>query len=373
MSNPHSSLKPIGFANGDGGTGRGAALARHSIFLRFPTEDVPVTVEARLETNDLCIDTALAAFRKCGAGFKNSTASNDKRIKKAGKKSANIVMRPKAGAFALLRMLQAASKYGPTSGIIRYAHGGFYDEREFSVVQEKFGGRRIARIVQEMDVDAITPYANLAADVAKESGLHLILASKSTIARSEEFFRLEVERIWAARGLKPGETKNRETGAIWTGDYHFELTDVALASLPINATSGVSWGHAPVLGCFDNPNGDSGSDLMEFQVDGRIMGSQVWCENEDGSQYTYEELPGGTADGKTTGPLKGAQFLDPTSIIFAMAAAFQKVNPDQKAFFDAVRAETLKYCTTTPREDRDTEALMSYVTEQTQGLLVLPA
>src|SRR5262245_7561264 len=99
-------LKPIGFANEDGGTGRGAKLVRETIFAEFQTMDVPVTVESRLDTKDECAKKAVEVFQLCGAGFKNSTASNDKRIRAAGLKSLNIIMRPLAGGFGMLRVLQ---------------------------------------------------------------------------------------------------------------------------------------------------------------------------------------------------------------------------------------------------------------------------
>lgn len=368
----HPSLKSICLANGDGGTGRGATLARETIFRLFPTEDVSVYVTARLDTGDTCIDQALAAFRRCGAGFKNSTASDDPRIKARGMKSANIVLRPRAGAYALLRLLQATSEYPHMSGILRFACGGFYDERDFQVVQTQHGGPRVGRIIQEVNISAMTAYAKLALRLREERALRLILASKSTIARSEEFFRKEVESVWMAAGLTPGVTRDKG-GNIWTNDYHHELTDVALASIPMNARSGTPWTHAPFLGCFDNPNGDSASDILEFQCGARVMGSQVCCQNPDGSEFSYEELPGGTADGKTHGSLRGNNFLDPTSIIFALCSAYERVNPEQKAFFDAVRRETLAYCNNTPKGDRDTEALMDAVGSATESLLVLPA
>ncbi len=360
-------LKPIGFANGDGGTGRGAKLVREIIFGEFQTMDVPLTVEARLDTDDKCIAEAVKIFRLCGAGFKNSTASNDPRIKEKKWKSANIAMRPLAGAFGLLRMLQGPGKYPNLCGTLRYAHGGFYDE--VSCVVEKKNGRRVATITQNMDLDDLYPFAKLGIKVAKGFDLHLILSSKSTIANSELLFRMEIEQVWGAAGLIAGEAKTKD-GKIWTGDFHHELTDIAIASLPIVTAEGTPYANGKFLHVADNPTGDTGSDTVDLQHGNHVMGSRVYCIDENGEEFTYEELPGGTADGKTTGPLKGSQFLSPVGIIYGMTAAFEKVNPQKKPFFDKVRKLTLDYVLNTSKNERDTEVMINKIAEETSELAV---
>lgn len=358
-------LNPIGFANGDGGTGRGATMVRETIFANFPTIDVPVTVGARLQTNDQCIRDAVNAFLRCGAGFKNSTASNDPRIIEAGMKSANILMRPLAGAYALLRLLQGPGRYPNMCGTLRYAHGNFYDEQSCNI--KIIDGKKTAVIVQHMDIDDLVPFAQLAIRIQKEFGWHLILSSKSTIADSEKLFRTTTENVWKEAGLIAGEAKDSE-GNIWTGNFHHELTDIALANLPIISADGSECAKGGFLHVADNANGDTSSDLIDLQHGNRVMGSTVYCM-QHGKIFTYEELPGGTADGKTTGTLKGKKFLSPVGIIFAMASAFETVNPEHKVFFDQVRINTLDYISNTPKEERDTEVMVSKIAEQTQYLL----
>ena len=361
-----NTLKPFVFINGDGGTGRGAEMVRRIIFANLPTVDVPLHVDARLQTKDQCIADAVEALKLHGSGFKNSTASNDSRIVAAGLKSANIAMRPMARAFCMLRMLQSSGKYSLGGGVARFAHGGFYDETSFQIIQKGVRGRRVAYTSQKMDVDALVPFAELASQIAEKHGFHIVLSSKSTIAESEFCFRQEIERVWKSLELEPGEAKN---GA-WTGDYHHELTDVALAGL---ATPGTPFADGGMLMVCDNPNGDTASDIMDFIHGGRSMGSRVYCETDKpGQWFSYEELPGGTADGKTTGPLRGKNFLFPLPIIFAMCSAAEKVNPDQKTFFDAVRRETVKYLEETPTEKRDTEAMIAQVADQSRDALRIP-
>lgn len=359
-------LNPIGFANGDGGTGRGATMARELIFGKFPTVDVPVTVEARLDTNDKCIEDAVKAFIQCGAGFKNSTASNDPRIREKKWKSANIVMRPMLGAYAMLRLLQGPGFYPKPCGTLRYAHGGFYDEQ--SCVEEMIDGVRTAVITQHLNLDDLPLFAKLAIDTFHAHNLHLILSSKKTIANSELLFYSEVSSTLKAGGLQEGVEKD-DAGNMWTGDFHHELTDMALAHLPIKSAIGSKCAEGGFLHLADNPTGDSSSDIIDFQHGNNVMSSTVHCADKNRNLFTYEELPGGTADGKTTGPLKGAKFLSPVGIIFGMASAFEKVNPGEKYFFDEVRRLTLDYVLKTPKEERDTEVMLHQIAEKTENLI----
>lgn len=362
-----SNLKPIGFANGDGGTGRGATMVRETIFKDFPTIDVLVTVQTRLGTNDQCIHDAVDAFLKCGAGFKNSTASNDPRITEAGMKSANILMRPLAGAYALLRLLQGPGRYPNMCGTLRYAHGGFYDEQSCFV--DTIKGVRTAIISQHMNLDDLKPFAELAARIQKQHDLHLILSSKKTIAESELLFFKEITNTWKELGLVAGKKKD-ENGNIWTGHYHHELTDIALADLPIVTADGSECSNGRFLHVADNPNGDTSSDIIDLQHGNHAMGSTVYCM-QNGKIFTYEELPGGTADGKTTGPLKGNKFLSPVGIILGMCSAFEQVNPNHKMFFTAVKNEMWNYLNNTAKEDRDTEVMIPLIAEKTRHLIAI--
>lgn len=359
-------LNPIGFANGDGGTGRVAAMARELIFGNFPTVDVPLTVESRLDTRDLCIETAVKVFQQCGAGFKNSTASNDKRIIAAGMKSANIIMRPMSGAFALLRMLQGPGRYENICGALRYAYGGIYDEQ--SCVVKTINNRRVAVITQHLDLDGLVPFTQLAIEQAKNHGLHLMLSSKKTIAESELLFYTEIKKVLDKAGFVEGEAETKD-GKIWTGDWHHELTDIAIASLPVELADGLShYAKGNFLHIADNANGDTASDVIDLQHGNRVMGSQVHCVDADGNLFTYEELPGGTADKMATGSLNGNNFLNPVGINFALCASFEKVNPEHKPFFNEVRRLSLDYVLNVPTEQQDTEVMLNQIAETVHSM-----
>ncbi len=356
--------KPIGFANGDGGTGRGAKMVRERIFGSFPMIEVPVTVEARLDTNDGCLTDALNAFRECGAGFKNSTASNDPRMIERRMISANIRMRAEAGVYAILRALQGPGRYERSCGVLRLATGGFYDER--SCEQQLIDGKDVAVVTQHLDLLKLEMFATRAMRIAKAQGWHLVLLSKSTIAPSEQLFRERIEHLWKANGLKAGETR----GGVWTGDFHHELTDIGLASLPIETAAGrTPFSRGNFLLVTDNMNGDSASDIIDHQHGNYVMGSKLFCVL-DGLPFTYEELSTGTADDKATGPLTGRNFLSPAGIIFAMAAAIEAVNPHQRRFLDAVRGEMLAYLALTPPAERDTEAMIDQIAKRSLELIV---
>jgi hypothetical protein len=344
-------LQPIAVANGDGGTGRVAPMILESVFSPFPFVDVPLTVAERIKTNDACIEDAVRAFLQCGAGFKNSTASDHPDIKRLGMKSANIVMRPMTGAFAMLRLLQGPGRYVKACGTLRYAHGSFYDE--VSCTEEMIDGRRTAVITQHLDLQDLQPFAMLAMEIAQQHGLDLLLSSKSTIATSELWFRRMIEEVWKGQGLT------------WT----HKLTDIAIAELPVQTALGGS-GKGGFLHVADNANGDTSSDVIDHQHGNFVMGSTVFCLSQDGRRFSYEELPGGTAHRMEFGPLIGDTFLNPTAIMFALTNAFQQVNPDQNLFFEQVRYLTIQYLNETPKQDRDTEEMIKFVAEGSQALLV---
>ncbi|MCX6755460.1 MAG: isocitrate/isopropylmalate family dehydrogenase [Candidatus Nomurabacteria bacterium] len=360
-------FKPIAFINADGGTGRAAKIVRETIFEEFPTVDIPMTVEERIRTNDNCIKEAVEALRKCGTGFKNSTASDHPKIKELGWKSANILMRPEVGAFGILRILQGPGRYKDICGVLRYAYGGFYDEKSCDIQIIK--GRRVAVSTQHMDLDGLRPFAILANEIAKRQNLHIILSSKSTIAETQRLFRTEIEKVWEEFGLTRGEAYNKK-GEIWTGNFHHELSDVLLAGLPIVTADGTPFANGKFLHVADNEVGDISTDIIDWQHGNRVMGSRVYCENPDGSQFIYEELPGGTADKMTTGEMIGDNFLNPIGIIFAMAASFEKVNPEQSEFFNEVRKYALNYIKIVPKKaERDTEKMINMIREKTCHLI----
>lgn len=360
-------LKPIGFANGDGGTGRGATMVRRSIFRDFPMIEVPVTVEARIATNDACIAEAVKVFQRCGTGFKNSTASADPLMARLGWPSANIKMRPMTNSYAMLRVLQGPGRYANPCGVIRLATGGFYDEQSCEIIEIE--GKETAIVTNHLDLDKLESFAKLAAKIARTRGWHLVLASKSTIAASEKLFRERIESAWRQLGLVEGVAWSKD-GNLWTGDWHHELSDIAIARLPIENGDGVSpFAQGKFLLVADNSLGDTASDVIDLQHGNHVMGSTVFCSIE-GRDFFYEELAGGTADAMATGPLKGSNFLSPVGIIFGMASAIESVNPGQKDFLDAVRRETLDYLEQTPGPDRDTEEMITRVATRTKSFLL---
>lgn len=368
MNSQKNKFEQIVFANGDGGTGRVAQMVREKIFGDFPTIDIPLKVEDRIGSDDACIKNAVEAFKNYGAGFKNSTASNDPEILKRNMGSVNIVMRPLLGAFAMLRMLQGPGRYKHPSGVLRYAYGDFYNEETLTI--GNLDSRETAIITQHLDLAGMIPFARLAMQVAKENGLHLVIATKKTIAQSEKLFYERVTQVWKENGLVEG--KAEDGGNIWTGDFHHELTDIALATLPVETAEGrTPFAENRFLLVTGNANGDTGSDIVDLQHGNRVMSSTVYCEKSDGSWFTYEELPGGTADKMKTGELNGKNFLNPVGIIFALASAFERVNPEHKEFFDGVRKATIQYITTVPDNELDTEKMIDRIAQETSELLLV--
>ena len=327
-----SELNPIVFINGDETTRIVATKVREGIFKDFPTVDVDLGAKSRLESKDAVIKQAADALKEIGAGVKISTASNDAGIKAAGLKSANIELRPAAGAYVTLRMTQAAVTYQKPVAVLRYLKGGFYDECAFDVD------------ANGVDFSRVEDTANLAVKIAKEKGMTLAASSKWTIAPSEKEFMDRIKNVWDAAGV----------------EYATELTDIAIANLPHRLEGG--WLHV-----FDNPNGDTASDVADICHGGHVMGSALYCKDGD-NEFVYEELPGGTAPDKVDTDLKGPNFFNPLSTIFAFAAMFEEKNPAQKAWFDSMRQATLDYLNETPAEQKGTDDMISYIAGKAGGL-----
>ena len=334
-----SELKPIVFINGDETTRIVASKVREGIFKDFPTVDIDLGAKSRLETKDAVIQQAADALKDIGAGVKISTASNDAGIKAAGMKSANIELRPAAGAYVTLRMTQAAGTYKKPVAILRYLKGGFYDECAYDVDENGVG-----TLTQRVDFSSVEDVANLAIKISKEKNMTLAASSKWTIAPSEKAFMDRIKKVWDGAGVQ----------------YNQELTDIAIANLPHRLEGG--WLHV-----FDNPNGDTASDVADIQHGGHVMGSALYCKDGD-NEFVYEELPGGTAPDKVDTDLKGPDFFNPLSTIFAFAAMFEEKNPAQKPWLDSVRQATLDYLNETPAEQKGTDDMIAYIAGKAGGL-----
>lgn len=332
-------LNPIVFINGDETTRVVAEKVREGIFADFPTVDVDLGAESRLKTKDAVIQQAADALKEHGAGVKISTASNDAGIKAAGMKSANIELRPAAGAYVTLRMTQAAGKYAKPVAVLRYLKGGFYDECDFSVDSNGVG-----TLTQRVDFSHVEDVAKLAIKLCKEKGFKLYASTKWTIAPSEKALMDGLTKVWDAAGQ----------------EYTQELTDIGIAMIPHRLEGG--WLHV-----FDNPNGDTASDVADIMHGGHVMGSALYC-TIDGKEFVYEELPGGTAPDKMGTDLKGKNFFNPLSTIYAFAAMFEEKNPGVKPWLDSVRQATLDYLAETPADQRGTDDMISYISSKAGGL-----
>jgi len=325
-------IKPICFANGDETTGLVAKAVREILFPHIPMEEVDVSVESRLQTKDDCLRLAARAFRRCGSGLKISTASDDERIKELEMGSANIMLRPLSGAFGMLRMTMAEGKYHNPVAVLRYGHGGFYDEQSCEVIEIE--GRKTAVITTHMDLDDIQLFAKLACDIAKKYGFPVIISSKWTIAKSEALFMNEF-KYWLD---------------YYRREYKTELTDIAIARIAKDNIGG--W-----IRVFDNPNGDTAADVADFVHGNNVMCSTVYCR--DG--YTYEELPGGTAPDKLGTDLMGENFFNPLITIFGFANAIEAVNPEMADFCSKVRKASLLYLDEVSAAKRSTYEMLHYV------------
>lgn len=340
----YENLKPFAFCNGDDSTRRGADMVRRIVFADFPSIDADTGVEARLATNDECIKQAADAIRTCGSGVKISTASNDPRIKDKGWKSANILLRPLCGAIGMYRMTMAPGGYKRPVAVFRYGSGDFYSEKSCDI--QRIDGLETAVIRQEMVIEDLTRFGEIAADKAAKHGLKMIISSKWTISEGEKLIVDRVKPVWNARGLTEGETRGH-------GDFWMEIADVAAARIPLNV-GGDAGGWMIVTG---NANGDTMADIADFQHGNNAMGSEVICR--DG--FSYHELPGGTAPGRKDSDFKGNQFFSPVGTLVSFCGAISDVNPQAKPYCDAVMDATVDYIANTAQADRCTQTMLEYV------------
>lgn len=348
----------VPFANGDDGAARVAKMVIDQIFSTFPFKYVPLNVEARLDTEDDCLQDAARAFLKYGTGIKISTASNDSRILAAGLGSLNIKMRPMLGAYAIFRFLQGPGKYKHPAAVLRYAYGGFYNEQSCEV--QELNGRKTLVTVQHTDIADFHRYVKLAYDKAKEHNLHIIIATKRTIAESEKQFYLLCAEGLKNLGMEEGKNLD-QPGGVWTGDFHHELTDDNETRLAISAAGTNTHSNGGFLLMVNNVDGDGRSDVVNAQHGGYLMGSEVYCCVGE-KEFSYHELPTGTGESFAEGPFPvGERFFNPTAIIFTVAAGIEKTNPGYKMYFDAVRIKTLSYIKRTPPQQWDTQKMIAAV------------
>lgn len=340
-------LKPFAFCNGDDSTRRGATMVREIVFGDFPSIDADTGVDARIETNDACIQAAADAIRQCGSGVKISTASNDPRIKERGWKSANILLRPLCGALGMFRMTMAPGGYKSPVAVFRYGSGDFYSEKSCEI--KTINGMETAVITQEMVVGDMTRFAELAADKAEKYGMKMVLSSKWTISEGEKLIIDRVRPVWLERGLVEGETRGK-------GDFWLEITDFAAARIPLNV-GGDEGGWMIVTG---NANGDTMADIADFQHGNNAMGSEVICR--DG--FSYHELPGGTAPGRKDSDFKGDKFFSPVGTLVSFCGAISDINPQAKLYCDAVMAATVAYLDNTPQAERCTQTMLEFIAKE---------
>lgn len=364
----------VPFCQGDGGVKRISEMVLATIFPDFLLDRYPLSVEDRIRTNDGCTSGAAQAFIAHRGGIKMSTASNHPAVLELGYGSLNIKMRPMLGAYAILRMLEGPGRYKKPAGVLRYAYGGFYDE--ISCNTEEINGRKTVVTVTHTDVHDFEKYVKLAYDTAKQHNLHIIIATKKTIARSEKVFYEACALGLRTQGLVEGKNLD-QPGGEWTGDFHHELTDDNETRLAINAAPGTNtYSNGGFLLMVDNVNGDGRSDVMNAQHGNYVMGSEVFC-SVNGKDFSYRELPTGTADSFAEGPLpEGLGFFNPTAIIFTIAAELEKFNPGYKTYFDAVRVKTLAYIKRTPPEQWNTGNMIAAIAQYSASAIpkeVVPA
>lgn len=337
-------LKPIAFCNGDDSARRAATMAREIVFSDFPMVEVDTGVEARITTNDKCIQAAAEAIAECGSGVKISTASDDHQIKSKGWKSANIQLRKMLGAVGLFRATLAPGRFKKPVAVFRYGSGDFYNEISCDIKNEN--GLEKALITQEMIVSDLFKFAELAAKKAKMNDMKMILSSKWTISEGEKLITDKVKLVWDKMGLTMGEKRNQ-------GDYWMELTDICAARIPINV-GGDEGGWLIVTG---NANGDTMSDIADFQHGNNAMGSEVICREG----FSYHELPGGTAPGRKNSDFTGPNFFSPIGTLGAFCGAISDINPEAKSYTDKVMKYAIHYLETVQEDKRSTEELFRYI------------
>lgn len=351
--------KPVVFMNGDDSTRRGATMVKNIVFGNFQYADADTGVDARIATNDECIQTAAELLALHRAGIKISTASNDPRIKEKGWKSANIKLRPLARVIGMYRQTMAPGAYKRPVAVMRLGTGDFYSETGC----EPFEKDELPahRITQEFFTAYLDPYARAAAERAKRHGLQMVLSSKWTISKGESLLPDACERVWREMGLTGSEIRGQ-------GDWYREIADMAGAYIPTNvsppdktcAMANDNGGWMIVCG---NANGDTFADIADLQHGGNSMGSE--CISYDG--YSYFELPGGTAPGRKDSDFKGAKFFSPLGTLVSFCGAITSVNPDAQLYADLVMAKAADYMKSTPEADRCTQTMLEWVASQARA------
>ncbi|MCB0359671.1 MAG: hypothetical protein KDD44_08545, partial [Bdellovibrionales bacterium] len=314
-----NSWKPVVFMNGDDSTRRGALMVRDIVFPDFSYVDVDTGVDARVASNDACLDEAAAMLAHHRAGIKISTASNDPRIRERGWKSANIVLRPKAGVIGMYRQTMAPGGYRRPVAVMRFGSGDFYSETACKPIS--LDGLEAREITQHLIIGYLEPFARAAAERAKRHGLQMVLSSKWTISEGETYLPDICEKVFQDLGLTIGEKRGE-------GDAYREIADMAGAYIPVNvgpsgdcAMSMDNGGWMIVCG---NANGDTFADIADLQHGGNSMGSECICH----AGFSYFELPGGTAPGRKDSDFKGDKFFSPMGTLVAFAGAITSVNPE---------------------------------------------
>jgi isocitrate dehydrogenase len=325
-------LKPIVFANGDQTAGVVAEMVADRLLAQFPILRIPCGIEDRLRTNDGCINEVSAAMKQYGAGVKISTGTDDARILNAGLGSANIKLREQMGVVGILRLIEQPKGYAKPCAIFRYGSGGFYEERTCEIIVEN--GIEFASVTSRMNITNLAEFARMAMWIAAKYGLEIHVSSKWTIAPSEKIFADRITAVFTAAKLP----------------YHKDLTDVALAKVATDRAGGWLW-------LFDNPNGDSASDVVDWTDGTRSMTSTLMCQG--GIQY--EEMPGGTAPDKFGTDLIGPNFFNPIGIIGCFARAITAVNPDQKAWMQQLLDAAHTYIRVYPRSAYSTYQMITMI------------
>ncbi len=354
-------LKPVVFMNGDESARDCATMVREIVFADFPFIDADVGVEARLASDDKCIEEAAEKVIQYQGGIKISTASNHADIKAKGWKSANIRLRPLVGCVGMFRITFGDGRYVKPVGVARFGSGDFYAEKSCEI--RKIAGadgveRDTAVIEQHICVEDMYPFAEICAKRHKALGLQLIYSSKWTISRGEQLLPEVCKEVWAKAGLVQGAKRGE-------GDFYGEITDIAAALIPGNITTGdgtaaISGFNGGWLGVTGNANGDTFGDILDFQHGGKGMGSEVACRGG----FSYQESPGGTAPGRYGSNYRGNKFFIPMDTLNSFTSAIVDANPQVKTYCDAVMAAAWKYMEETPKEDRDTREMLELVAKQ---------
>lgn len=354
-------LKPVVFMNGDESARDCATMVKEIIFADFPFIEKDVGVEARIASDDKCIEAAAKAVIEYEGGIKISTASNHPDIKAKGWKSANIRLRPLAGCVGMFRITFGDGKYNNPVGVARFGSGDFYAEQSCDI--QKIAGvdgveRDTAVIVQHLCVEDIYPFAEICVKRHKALGLQLIYSSKWTISKGEQLLPEICKEVWKKAGLTEGEKRGE-------GDFYGEITDMAAAFIPGNITTGD--GTAPIsgfnggwLGVTGNANGDTFGDILDFQHGGKGMGSEVACRGG----FSYQESPGGTAPGRYGSDYKGDKFFIPMDTLNSFTSAITDANPQAKTYCDAVMAKGWEYIENTPKEERATREMLEWIAKE---------